>query len=78
MIELYCTRCREIFAEADAIDGDACPYCMNNSLFEREVKDEALDEMPPKLKAEIETDMENAKRYAKVWDHFFDKIIGAK
>jgi hypothetical protein len=79
MIELYCTRCREIFPEADAMDGELCPFCMNDSLFERETQDQPIGfDIRPALKAQIESDIENAKRYANVFDHFLNKLTGAK
>lgn len=35
--EFRCNHCRKIFAEDEAIDGEFCPYCECDSLFEREV-----------------------------------------
>lgn len=34
-ITLRCNECRAQFDDAEAIDGERCPTCMGDSLFER-------------------------------------------
>jgi rRNA maturation endonuclease Nob1 len=39
--ELRCNFCLEVFPEEDAVDDETCPYCLHDSLFEREIEEES-------------------------------------
>jgi len=43
-LEIRCNGCKEIFAEDDIVGEGLCPFCLDSSLFEREIEEEFTDQ----------------------------------